>query len=144
MYYTTKFIDGLRDDIKSAVMLQRPSTWDTACVLARLREEVGDSVWKKEPRCSDSYSYNKHQFRTTMPLPTPPGKLEKPLQFELMTDVTLNLLELASLMTSGQLSRHIVDLKDCVNTVPKSGPGIINALLLFSSTFCRNCWRLLT
>lgn len=40
LYYTQHFIDGLRPDIKSVVFLQRPSTLNTACVLAQLQEEV--------------------------------------------------------------------------------------------------------
>jgi hypothetical protein len=36
MFYTLRFIDGLRDDIKSIVLVQRPKDLDTACVLASL------------------------------------------------------------------------------------------------------------
>jgi hypothetical protein len=36
IYYTQRFIDGLRDDLKSVVLMQRPSSLDIACVLARL------------------------------------------------------------------------------------------------------------
>lgn len=36
IYYTQRFIDGLRDDLKSIVLMQRPSSLDIACVLARL------------------------------------------------------------------------------------------------------------
>jgi hypothetical protein len=34
LYYTMRFVDGLHDDIKLMVMIQRPSTLDTACALA--------------------------------------------------------------------------------------------------------------
>ena len=43
LYFTLRFIDGLRDDIKSVVLVQRPQDLDTACALASLQEEVGDS-----------------------------------------------------------------------------------------------------
>lgn len=36
LYYTTWFLDGLRHDIKSTVMIQRPKDLDTAFVLAQL------------------------------------------------------------------------------------------------------------
>lgn len=36
VYYTTRFVDGLRPDIKSVVLVQRPKDLDTACVLALL------------------------------------------------------------------------------------------------------------
>jgi hypothetical protein len=34
LYYTTRLIDGLRDDIKSVILVQRPPDLDTACCLA--------------------------------------------------------------------------------------------------------------
>lgn len=40
LYYTMRFIDGLHDDIKSVIMVQRPSTLDTACSLALVQEEA--------------------------------------------------------------------------------------------------------
>jgi hypothetical protein len=40
LYFTMRFIDGLQDDIKSDVLVQCPSSWDSACVLAQLQEEV--------------------------------------------------------------------------------------------------------
>jgi uncharacterized protein (DUF4213/DUF364 family) len=43
LYYTMCFIDGLRNDIKSVVMIQRPATLDSACVLALVQEEALDS-----------------------------------------------------------------------------------------------------
>jgi hypothetical protein len=44
LYYTMRFIDGLRDDIKSVIMVQRPSDLDTACALALVQEEAADST----------------------------------------------------------------------------------------------------
>jgi hypothetical protein len=36
LYYTQRFIDGLRDEIKAIVLVQRPSSLDTTCVLSLL------------------------------------------------------------------------------------------------------------
>jgi len=36
LYYTMRFVDGLRGDVRSAVLIQRPPDLDTACVLALL------------------------------------------------------------------------------------------------------------
>lgn len=47
-----KFIDGLRDDIKSVKLVQRPSNLDNACALALLQEEV-DSSRRQDYRSSD-------------------------------------------------------------------------------------------
>ena len=47
-YFTTSFVDGLRDDIRMVVTLQRPSTLDTAYSLALLQEEVAASTLKTD------------------------------------------------------------------------------------------------
>jgi hypothetical protein len=39
-YYTTHFVDGLKDDIKSVVLVQCTGNLDTACFLALLQEEA--------------------------------------------------------------------------------------------------------
>jgi hypothetical protein len=36
LYYTQRFIDGLRNEIKAVLLVQRPTTLDTACSLAQL------------------------------------------------------------------------------------------------------------
>ena len=36
LFYAMRFVDGLRDDIRSAVHMQCPSSVDAACVLALL------------------------------------------------------------------------------------------------------------
>jgi len=48
MYYTIRFIDGLRDDICSTVLMQRPSTLNTTCSLALLQEEVAIPVRQRD------------------------------------------------------------------------------------------------
>lgn len=43
LYYTMRFIDGLRADIKSVILVQRPGDLDTACSLALLQEAAEPS-----------------------------------------------------------------------------------------------------
>lgn len=50
LYYTMKFVDGLKDDIKAVVMLQRPKDFNIAAVLAQLQEEAGEMVKKRDYR----------------------------------------------------------------------------------------------
>jgi hypothetical protein len=50
IYGAMKFVDGLRNDIHTVVHTQRPSTLDTAVVLALLQEEMLDPSWKMESR----------------------------------------------------------------------------------------------
>nr|XP_025875985.1 uncharacterized protein LOC4347143 isoform X1 [Oryza sativa Japonica Group]XP_025875986.1 uncharacterized protein LOC4347143 isoform X1 [Oryza sativa Japonica Group]XP_025875987.1 uncharacterized protein LOC4347143 isoform X1 [Oryza sativa Japonica Group] len=39
-YFVTKFVEGLRKDIRSGVLMQKPQDLDTACSLAFLQEEI--------------------------------------------------------------------------------------------------------
>jgi hypothetical protein len=40
IYFAMHFVDGLREDIKSIVMIHRLVTLDTACALALVKEEA--------------------------------------------------------------------------------------------------------
>jgi hypothetical protein len=66
LYYATRFVDGLRDDLKSMVMIQRPSTFDVACVLALVQEEATEGG-KKEYRRSDYRGIQRPAFNTSQP-----------------------------------------------------------------------------
>jgi hypothetical protein len=65
LYYTTRFIDGLRDDIKSVVIVQRPRDLDTTVVLAQLQEEVSDK--KKDGRRMEMPSYSQSFSKGSLP-----------------------------------------------------------------------------
>ena len=69
LYYTMRFIDGLRDDIKSVILVQRPSTLDTVCALALLQEEA-DTSRRREYRVSDGPSPTKHYVKQSSTTPT--------------------------------------------------------------------------
>jgi hypothetical protein len=71
------FVDGLHDDIKSTIMIQRPSTLDYACALAMVQEEAADSNKVKESRRYEPSS-NRVVHRSVMALPVPP-KVDKSL-----------------------------------------------------------------
>ena len=42
LFFSTRFVDGLHDDIRAVVLVERPSNLDTACTLALLQEEVAN------------------------------------------------------------------------------------------------------
>ena len=52
LFYAMKFVDGPRDDIHSAVQMQRPTWVDTAVVLALLQEELVDPFKRRDGRRS--------------------------------------------------------------------------------------------
>jgi hypothetical protein len=79
-YFTTRFIDGVRDDIKSVVLVQRHVDLNTASTLAFLQEEADTSKCHKFKRLD--YVYKPKP--STVPTPMldkniqPPPKLDKP------------------------------------------------------------------
>jgi hypothetical protein len=42
LFYTMRFVDGLKDYIKADVALHHHQTFNTTCVQARLQEDVAD------------------------------------------------------------------------------------------------------
>lgn len=70
--YTMKFLDGLKDDVKNVVSIQRPSDLDAACALALLQEDVQASSHKREFRRHDTGYFSKSSSKGPLPLPPPP------------------------------------------------------------------------
>ncbi|KAK3121266.1 hypothetical protein QOZ80_8BG0649810 [Eleusine coracana subsp. coracana] len=80
LYYTMRFVDGLRDDLKASIIVQRRGNLDTACVLAQLQEEVAPQPWKKEQKLPESsVPASKPTYKPYHPLPLPP-RVDKSLQ----------------------------------------------------------------
>jgi len=76
LFYTMRFIDGLKDHIRAAVALHRPQTWDTACVLAQLQEDLS-APRKLEVRKWDVSSGTKPFARSPLPPPPLPAHHDK-------------------------------------------------------------------
>jgi hypothetical protein len=72
LFYAMRFVDGLRDDIRSAVQMQRPPTVDTSMVLALLQEELVDPSRRRDGRRSEGQGYARLPPRGAVPLPLPP------------------------------------------------------------------------
>jgi transposase InsO family protein len=78
IYFAMRFVDGLRDDIRQAVHMHRPSTLDSACSLALLQEEMAESGKHWNVRRTDQYGGIKHVPRGPPHLPPPP-RPDKPV-----------------------------------------------------------------
>lgn len=75
LYFTTRFIDGLRDDIRFVILIQRPLNLDTACTLALLQEEALDHGNRREFKRSDHSAFSKYPAsKGALPLPLPPPR----------------------------------------------------------------------
>jgi hypothetical protein len=96
LYYAMRFVDGLRDEIRqmvmiqrsstldSVVMIQRPSTLDSTCSLALVQEEAVESARKKEPRCYELFSNRQAHRLGTQGIHLP--KLDKPASTSVADD----------------------------------------------------------
>jgi hypothetical protein len=78
LYYTMCFIDGLCDDIKPIVLLQRPGDLHISSSLALLQEEVVEPVRKHDFKKLESGYHMKPFSKSPLPLPPPP-KADKTL-----------------------------------------------------------------
>lgn len=76
LYFAMRFVDGLRDDIRQAVHMHRPSTLDTACSLALLQEEMIDSCARSLGRKMEAFGTGKYVPRGPLP-PQPPPRPDK-------------------------------------------------------------------
>lgn len=74
LFYTMRFVDGLKDYIRAAIALHRPQNFDTACILARLQEEVTYPAKKRDLRHWDNASGMR-----PLPLPALPPQLALPV-----------------------------------------------------------------
>jgi hypothetical protein len=76
-YFTTHFIDDLRDDIKSIVLAQRPVDHDTASTLALLQEEANFVRCRDFKKTDYTFKSKLTVGASLLPLPPPPPKLDK-------------------------------------------------------------------
>lgn len=74
--YVTRFVDGLRDDIRFVLLVQRPPDLDTACTLSLLQEEAMELHRRKEIKRMAAPLFTKPaSFRGAQPiLPPPPPR----------------------------------------------------------------------
>jgi hypothetical protein len=78
LYFVQRFVDGLRDDTRVAVIVQRSLSLDTACVLVLLQEEVTTPAKRLDARRPDLAWAAKPPLKGPLPLPLPP-KGDKPV-----------------------------------------------------------------
>jgi hypothetical protein len=78
-YYTTRFVDGLKDEIKSVILVQRPMDLDTACMLVLLQEEAEGTRCHDYHRLDFGRKCRPNNMTNALPLPLPPIKSDKQL-----------------------------------------------------------------
>ncbi|CAD6202725.1 unnamed protein product [Miscanthus lutarioriparius] len=79
LFYTMRFIDGLRPDLKAMILVSRPQTLDAAICMALVQEEVaGQSGAQSSFHLSAPVEWSPKPW-TTLPLPPPPPRVDKPV-----------------------------------------------------------------
>jgi hypothetical protein len=71
-YYTTHFVDGLKDDVKSVVLVQRPTDLDTAYTLSLLQDKAESARRKDFMHTDYAFKSKSMQGMSPLPLPQPP------------------------------------------------------------------------
>lgn len=71
LYFTTRFVDGLHEDVCAVVMMHMPCDLDTACTLALLQEEVYDIGHHKDFHKFSTPPWTKSESKGPHPLPSP-------------------------------------------------------------------------
>jgi hypothetical protein len=71
LYYTTRFIDGIKNDIKYFIVVERPKDLDTACCLTLLQEEHR-AIQPKELKYQGPGNHSRLFIMGALPLPRPP------------------------------------------------------------------------
>lgn len=76
VYFVTKFVEGLKDAIRTVIMVQRPKDLDTACSLALLQEEAMAGSGRTYVFRSEAASSTRPSYKSVAPLPlsVPPVK----------------------------------------------------------------------
>lgn len=77
LYFTTRFVDGLRVDLCAAVLIQRPPDLESAVALAYLQEEVDEMLPRREVRWLEPTT-SKPIPRSAPPLPLPAPPVPRP------------------------------------------------------------------
>lgn len=77
--FPSRYVDGLKDEIRVVVIVHNPRDLDTAISLAYLQEEALEISKRREPRHTDSGASGRSHLRGAMPLPPPPGRPPPPM-----------------------------------------------------------------
>lgn len=71
VYFVTKFIEGLKDEVRVVVLVQRPQDLDTACAIALLQEEAMEGVKSASPKRSEpTFGIKSNRMMSNYSVPT--------------------------------------------------------------------------
>jgi hypothetical protein len=137
-YCNACFVDGLKDDIKSVILIQCPVDLVTACTLALLQEEA-DIARRREYRRPNSHFKSCTQgVPVPLPLPPPP-KTDKPAvagQHSIIGHLMVPGFQLLMIRLLHYVP--ITELVDYASSVLKSGLVATNVLHQYHCRLCRS------
>jgi hypothetical protein len=63
VFFVARFLEGLREDIRSVIVIHRPQDMDTVCSLALMQEEEADSS-KRKPMLKSDHTLSKSGWKS--------------------------------------------------------------------------------
>lgn len=158
-FFVTQFLEGLRAEIRAAVVLHRPANLDTAVELACLQEEVLETNLKE---CRKIDSHGKNTLRATSTLACPfgdsgrKGKNDRRLKCQLKIKLLPFVLTVVPkvyviLVERSEVGSIVVDRqcnymwwRNCCNYFPQRMLlNLTPMMLLLMNLKQRNCWPFL-
>lgn len=79
LFYTQRFIDGLKPELKAIILVVKPQSLDAAISMALAQEEAAAALPARAASRSDWAPTSKFQSRTALPLPPPPRPDKPPV-----------------------------------------------------------------
>lgn len=74
LFFTTQFLEGLKAEIKSGVILHRPKDLDTAFSLATMQEELLEALPRRDYRRAEGGGHGRFQARPLLAIGAPPAR----------------------------------------------------------------------
>ncbi|CAD6258053.1 unnamed protein product [Miscanthus lutarioriparius] len=78
LFYTMRFVDGLRPELKAIILVSKPKSLDAAISMALVQEEVATVPTSRASYQIDWITSNKSIPKTALPLPLPPQPDKQP------------------------------------------------------------------
>jgi hypothetical protein len=80
LYFLTKFVDGLKEEIREAVMLQKPIDLDATCSVALLHEEILEGSKKTNYKKGEGTGLHRVFSRPTLNTAFPKSPVTSPVE----------------------------------------------------------------
>lgn len=139
--FHSRYVDGLKDEIRVVVTVHNPKDLDTAISLAYLQEDALEILKRREPRRSDNGNGGRSHLRGAMPLPPPPGRPPPTVSFPEEHRGAIAELPRGTPSIDDRINtlRSYRRARGCVISAARSGRMITSVLQQCNYTLSRKC-----